>query len=468
MTSISPKARKPKKAPAPTPERGPAPPTNRRVRNKPVERAPEAPGRSITRADDEKRWPATHSEMRPVVELKPFDRNPRTHSESQIAKLMESIKEWGFTIPLLVDESGELIAGHARLEAAKRLGHPRVPVMVARGWTEAQRHAYVIADNQLALLGGWDADMLSGLVQDLAATDYSLMLLGFSDADLQKLTSPEGQDGEDDLAPIPPDPVTQKGDLITLGRHRLLCGDSTIAANVELLLEGKRPHLMVTDPPYGVEYEADWRPKALKDGYQYATGRVRNDDRCDWREAWALFPGDVAYVWHSGLHAAMVAESLAAHDFGLRCQIIWAKPAPVLSRGNYHWQHEPCLYVVRKSGKAHWIGDRTQTSIWNVDHRKSDSGHSTQKPVEVMRRPLLNNSKPGDAIYDPFGGSGTTLVACELTERTCYMVELEPGYCDAIVERWEKLTGQRAVREHHPPPPEATRGRTEAAAEAAH
>jgi DNA modification methylase len=228
----------------------------------------------------------------------------------------------------------------------------------------------------------------------------------------------------------------------------LLCGDATVATDVERVLGSVKPLLMVTDPPYGVDYDPGWRNKAGAATTQ-RTGKVLNDDRADWREAWALFPGDVAYVWHGALHASTVIESLAVAGFEMRAQIIWAKDRLVLSRGDYHWQHEPCIYSVRKSGKGHWAGDRKQTTLWQIANRDQDAKtvHGTQKPVECMRRPIVNNSSPGQAVYDAFMGSGTTLIAAETTGRVCHGIELNPAYVDVAVERWQRFTGEVASLE---------------------
>lgn len=209
---------------------------------------------------------------------------------------------------------------------------------------------------------------------------------------------------------------------------------------------------MVTDPPYGVEYDADWRNHAMRSSGAAvggrAIGKVSNDDNADWREAWALFPGEVMYVWHAGQKAHIVAESLEVMDFEIRAQIIWAKNNIVISRGHYHPKHEPCWYAVRKGGTGHWSGDRKQATVWNIDKPlKSETGHSTQKPVECMRRPIENNSNPGQVVYDPFLGSGTTMIAAESTGRFCYGLELSPAYCDVIVKRWEEYTGKKAELE---------------------
>lgn len=231
-----------------------------------------------------------------------------------------------------------------------------------------------------------------------------------------------------------------------LGTHRLLCGDATSEADVARLLGDLRPHLMVTDPPYGVNYDPAWRNEtgAAK---TTRTGKVMNDDRADWRAAWALFPGEVAYVWHGALHTGTVAESLLACGFDIRAQIVWAKERLVLSRGHYHWQHEPCWYAVK--GKGHWSGDRAQSTLWSIPSRDQDAAtvHGTQKPVECMRRPMLNNASPGQAIYEPFSGSGTTLIAAETTGRTCLAMELDPAYVDVAVTRWQSFTGKDALRE---------------------
>jgi DNA modification methylase len=233
-----------------------------------------------------------------------------------------------------------------------------------------------------------------------------------------------------------------------LGRHRIVCGDATEQRVVDAVLAGVRPHLMVTDPPYGVNYDPAWRNRAGISDTQ-RTGLVENDHRADWREAWALFPGDVAYVWHGALHATTVAESLTACGFEIRAQIVWAKERLVIGRGHYHWQHEPCWYAVRGGATGHWAGDRKQTTLWNIASGAQDTTttHSTQKPVECMRRPIENNSSPGQAIYEPFSGSGTTIIAAEMSGRACHAVELSPAYVDVAVLRWQAFTGHLAVLE---------------------
>ena len=292
----------------------------------------------------------------------------------------------------------------------------------------------------------------------LLAEDFDLALLGMPEDDLEALLhDPDQQaggavEGEDDVPEPPVTPVSIAGDLWQLGSHRLICGDSTSADVVGRLLGDVKPELMVTDPPYGVEYDPSWRNQVGAAGATGAAktkriGKVLNDDRADWREAWALFPGDVAYVWHGALHAGEVADSLAAVGFAVRSQIIWAKDRLVLSRGDYHWQHEPCWYAVRTKGKGHWAGDRKQTTLWHIASKDQDAEtvHGTQKPVECMRRPMLNNSSPGQAVFEPFMGSGTTLIAAQTTGRVCFGIELNPVYVDVAIERWQQFTGATAV-----------------------
>ena len=401
-----------------------------------------------------KDWPSGATERWPVDKLQPNPDNARTHTPEQIAQVAASIAEWGWTMPVLIDEDGGILAGHCRTEAAKLLAIPDVPVIIARGWSEAQKRAYIIADNQLTLNAGWDIKTLSSELVGLQDMDFDLGLLGFGETEIETLMADPGSEGltDPDAVPEAPEtPVTVLGDVWTLGQHRLVCGDSTSADAVEALLAGVVPHLMVTDPPYGVNYDANWRNEVDRaNGKPYgarAVGKVSNDDNADWREAWSLFPGDVAYVWHAGNKAHIVAESIEAGGFDIRAQIIWAKNNIVIGRGHYHPKHEPCWYAVKKSATGHWQGDRKQSTVWNIDKpMKSETGHSTQKPVECMKRPIENNSNPGQAVYDPFLGSGTTLIAAEMTGRACYGLEIDPTYCDVIIKRWEEFTGEKAVR----------------------
>jgi DNA modification methylase len=394
-------------------------------------------------------WPADRVERRSVQHLVADARNARTHTDAQVAQIAAAIREWGWTNPVLIDENGTIIAGHGRVLAARLLGIPDVPVMVARGWSEAQKRAYILADNKLALNAGWNEELLAIEVAGLADMGFDLPLIGFSEDELAALSaSPSaGLTDRDQVPDAPVNPVSRPGDVWLLGRHRLVCGDCTDQDVVARALNGTTPHLMVTDPPYGVHYDPAWRERSGLAGQGIARGKVENDDRADWRDAWALFPGDVAYVWHGGLHAAAVAESLQATGFQMRCQIIWDKTRLIIGRGDYHWGHEPCWYAVRKGRTGHWQGDRSQTTIWAIPHRKSESGHGTQKPVEAMRRPIENNSSPGQAVFEPFSGSGTTIIAGEMTGRAVHAIELNPAYIDVAVKRWQEFTGEMAVLE---------------------
>jgi DNA modification methylase len=373
-----------------------------------------------------------------------------------VAQIAASINEWGWTIPVLVDEGGQLIAGHGRLLAARKLGLPEVPAMTATGWTEAQKKAYVIADNKLALNAGWDLDALKVELADLGELGFDVGLTGFGDDELADLLAEEteGLTDPDDVPEPPADPVSVEGDVWVLGNHRIICGSSTDAHTVEKLLGPVKPHLMVTDPPYGVEYDATWRGKAGHAGLgKNRVGIVENDDRADWSEAWALFPGSIAYVWHGGLMSGVVAESLASCGFALRSQIIWNKTVMAMGRGDYHWKHEPCWYAVKGTGQ--WAGDRKQTTVWDFAsplHIMSGSKevrtpHPTQKPVECMKRPIENNSSPGQAVYEPFSGSGTTIIAGEMTGRHVYAIELNPAYVDVACKRWSAFVGKEPIHE---------------------
>jgi DNA modification methylase len=357
-------------------------------------------------------------------------------------------------MPILVDEAGTIIAGHGRVLAAARLGLGEVPVMVALGWTEAQKRAYMLADNKLPLNAGWNDELLQIELTDLASMGFDIPLVGFSERELSALnvSGNPGLTDPDEVPDAPAIPVTRPGDVWMLGPHRLLCGDATKPGDVAKALGGVRPQLMVTDPPYGVNYDPDWRNRADRaNGKPYgasAIGQVSNDHRADWREAWALFPGDVVYAWHPpGAMQVNHYEALVAAGFEVRMQIIWAKQQFPIGRGNYHVQHEPCWYAVRKGKTAHWQGDRTQSTLWQIDKPvKSETGHSTQKPVECMKRPIDNNSSPGQAVYDPFVGSGTTIIAAEMTGRACHAIEIDPVYVDVAIERWQNFTGERAER----------------------
>jgi DNA modification methylase len=389
-------------------------------------------------------------EQWPLERLIPYARNPRKNDKA-VERMCAAIREFGFRIPIIARSDGGVVDGHLRLKAAHRLGLTNVPVALADDLTEAQIKAFRLLANRSAAWAEWDDQLLALEVQDLQELGFDLALTGFDTSELQRLLDEQPSIGltDEDTVPEPTgEPVTERGDLWILGEHRLLCGDATKAEDVGRLLDGARPHLMAADPPYGVAYDPEWRNKA---GVSTTSriGKVANDDRADWREAWALFPGDVAYVWHAAVHSATVAESLIASGFNIRAQIVWSKNRFALGRGDYHWQHEPCWYAVRKGAKSHWQGARDQSTLWPVapiGTEDTATVHGTQKPVEVMRRPIVNNSERNDVIYDPFAGSGTTLIAAETVGRACTAMELDPAYCDVIVQRWEAFTGRKAER----------------------
>lgn len=402
-------------------------------------------------------------EQWPIDRLKPYARNARKITQKAIDKVAVSLKEFGWRQPVVVDKAGVVVAGHARLSAAKQLGFLIVPVHIATELTPAQIRQYRLMDNRSHEEASWDMDLLIGEFAELKDMGVDMLTTGFDFPEIEKLlaTSEEEDEKANEAPALPENPVSQIGDLWLCGPHRVLCGDSTSdeatqrATGAAMGLPA--PFLMVTDPPYGVEYDPEWRLNAglNKEWQTRAEGTVSNDDRCDWTPAWRLFPGDVAYVWHGGAHAATVAISLMEALLLIRSQIIWAKSSLVIGRGAYHWQHEPCWYAVRKGKAAHWHGDRKQSTLWQIENMHRTQGnvddgktiHSTQKPIECMRRPILNHTVRGDAVYDPFLGSGTTLIACEMTERICYGLDIDPKYVDVIVQRWQKLTGKEATLE---------------------
>lgn len=387
-----------------------------------------------------------------------YEHNSRTHSEDQIKEIIDSIGEYGYTNPILVDESNIIIAGHCRVEATKRIGFEEIPTIIIDGLTDVQKAALVIADNKMALNAGWDFVKLAHQISFLKDNDFDTDLTGFKADEIVSFMPDEvpAFDGDEDSVPdAPAEPISKPGDLWQLGNHRLLCGDSTEVTAVDRLLGDSKPNLMVTDPPYGVNYDPKWREGDDLGVGKRSTGKVENDDKVDWTGAYSLFTGDVAYVWHAGLYAGDVATHLGNCGFAIVSQIVWVKQHFALSRGDYHWQHEPCWYVVRKGSKHSWQGARDQATTWQIKNNNSFGnsdkeetwGHGTQKPLECMLRPIQNNSKKGDFVYDPFGGSGTTLIACEKIGRSCLMMELSPIYTDVIVARWEKFTGKKAIME---------------------
>lgn len=373
---------------------------------------------------------------RPVESLIPYTLNNRTHPAEQVARIANSIAEFGFNQPIVIDEHNVVLVGHGRLMAAQRLGLAEVPTFKLENLSEAKKRAYRILDNKLQNDSEWELDNLKLELQMLEDDGFALEPWGL-DSLLPEDETAEVVEDEFEQEEVD-EPYIREGDLIELGGHRVKCGDATAAEDVAELMAGQKAEMMVTDPPYGVEYDPSWRAEFNEDGpnSQRAVGKVTNDDRADWTDAWRLFKGDVAYVWHADRFSQVVAKSLEDCDLMARYLIIWAKQRHTFGRGHYHHQHEPCWCVVRKGSTALWAGDRTQTTLWQIDNnRHNDTGHGTQKPIECMARPIKNHT--ARLIYDPFLGSGTTLIAAEQLGRKCYGMEISPKYCQVILERYK-------------------------------
>ena len=390
----------------------------------------------------------------PVSNFVPYSRQLRKNDHA-VAQMVASIQQFGFKIPILTRSDGVVVDGDLRLKAARKLGMTEVPVILCDEWSDAQVKAFRLMANRSAAWAEWDLDLVALELKDLKAIDFDLTLTGFDALEIDAMLFGGQEEKDEDVVPeLPVEAVSRTGDLWICGSHRVLCGDATSPAAIAILFGSIKPALMITDPPYGVEYDPTWRERAGL-GQARQSGTVANDDQVDWTAAYRLFTGDVAYVWHAGLHAGEVARGLEAAGFRIRSQIIWAKQHFALSRGDYHWQHEPCWYAVRDGKMSNWNGDRTQSTLWQVANLNpiggttddAVTGHGTQKPVELMRRPILNHTERGGVIYDPFLGSGTTLIAAELTDRVCCGLDIDPRYVDVIVKRWQQLTGKSAVLE---------------------
>ena len=387
-----------------------------------------------------------------ISELKEYEHNPRRIGKKEFEKLVSSIKEDGYHQRIIVNQDNVIIGGHQRKKALLEAGLKEtdaVEVLIPdRNLTPEELDRINIRDN--LSFGEYDFDILANRFDTETLIDFGMsgdLLVGFGDDEL--LAAAEDSSSSEEL---PTEPKSKLGDVYILGKHRLMCGDSTNPQHVDKLLNGENPILMVTDPPYGVNYKPEWRNEVREGNDSKNLGKVLNDDRYDWSEAYSLFTGDIAYVWHSALYTHKFAQNLENNGFDLVSLIIWNKQHFVLSRGDYHNKHEPLWYAVKKGQKHNWQGRRDQSTVWDIDNnsygaktKEEQTGHGTQKPLECMLRPILNNSKKGQSVYDPFGGSGTTLIACEKSERNCYMMELSPSYVDIIINRWEKETGKGAI-----------------------
>jgi len=377
-----------------------------------------------------------------INKLIPYARNARTHSKEQILQLRASLREFGFVSPVIVDKDLNIIAGHGRIMAAKEEGITEVPCVFVEHLTDAQKKAYILADNRLAMNAGWDAEMLSVEIADLQGADFDISLLGFDDAELNKLmgSAEDVKDDDFDVAGELEKPaVTKPGDLWLLGKHRLVCGDSTKTETFALLMNGNLANLVVTDPPYNVNYEG-------------SAGKIKNDNMADDKfyqfllDAFTLTEKAMArdasiYVFHADTEGLNFRRAFADAGFYLSGTCIWKKQSLVLGRSPYQWQHEPILFGWKKAGKHAWYSDRKQSTIWEFDKPRKNGDHPTMKPIPLLAYPILNSSMTGCLVLDPFGGSGSTLLACAQTDRVCYMVELDEKFCDVVVKRYIEQTG---------------------------
>ena len=386
----------------------------------------------------------TTSEMQlvPIGKLVPYVNNARTHSPEQINKLRSSLREFGFINPVIIDRDFGVIAGPGRILAAKEEGITEVPCVFVDHLTEAQKKAYIIADNRMAMDAGWDEELLRVEIEALQAEAFDLSLTGFDEKELSDLFKDDTDVQEDDFdvdAELEKPTFSKSGDVWTLGRHRLVCGDSTKAETFETLMQGRKANLVVTDPPYNVNYEG-------------TAGKIKNDNLADEKFYQFLFDAfsniekvmadDASiYVFHADTEGLNFRKAFSDAGFYLSGCCIWKKPSLVLGRSPYQWQHEPCLYGWKKSGKHQWYADRKQTTIWEFEKTKKNTDHPTMKPIPLLAYPIQNSSMSNTLILDPFGGSGSTLIACEQTDRDCYTIELDEKYCDVIVKRYIEQVG---------------------------
>ena len=388
----------------------------------------------------------TEMKLVPTRDLVPYVNNARTHSDAQVMKLRASLREFGFVNPVIIDRENNVIAGHGRIQAAIAEGIDEVPCVYADHLTDAQKKAYILADNRMALDAGWDEEMLRVEIEALQADAFDVALTGFDESELADLFATDADaedDGYDPDAELEKPALTKRGDVWHLGRHTLLCGDATDPADMALLMGGTRANLVVTDPPYNVNYEG-------------TAGTIRNDHM----EADAFFDFLLAafknmetnmaddasiYVFHADTEGLNFRRAFAEAGFYLSGTCIWKKSSLVLGRSPYQWQHEPCLYGWKAKGTHKWYADRKQTTIWEFDRPRASAEHPTMKPVPLIAYPIKNSTSANAVVLDPFGGSGSTLVACEQTGRICRTMELDEKYCDVIVSRYADLTGDEDI-----------------------
>lgn len=410
----------------------------------------------------------TTLEMCQVDDLVPYARNARTHSDEQIQQLRASLREFGFVAPLLIDAEGNILAGHGRLMAAKAEGYVEVPCVLVEHLTETQRRAYILADNRLAEQASWDEDMLRLELQELHDAGVDFTLTGFDESDLQLEESADVEEDDYEVE-LPAEPKSQRGQIYQLGAHRLMCGDATNGDDVAALLDGATMQLLLTDPPYNVDVTGGTKARLKIEGDKQGEAEFLAflESSLGHGKA-ALEPGASFYIWHpdgeSGRHFRN-----ACHTLGLQVRqcLVWVKNSGVLSRQDYHWQHEPCLHGQTeldaldcgdiwdsheaclygwRDGRAHlWCSDRKQTTVLEYDRPTKSEEHPTMKPVRLFGYLIANSTRRGAAVLDLFAGSGTTVIACEQLGRTAYVMEYDPRFVDVIIDRWEKFTGQKAV-----------------------
>ncbi|RFT26860.1 DNA modification methylase [Gardnerella vaginalis] len=383
-----------------------------------------------------------------VSELIPYVRNARTHSEAQVSQIAASIREFGFLSPILVAEDNTILAGHGRLAAALKLGLKKVPCVKENHLTETQKRAYIIADNKLSLNAGWDNELLAVELSELEGADFNLDLLGFDEAELSSIFDADKDVSDDDFdveKELEEPCFSKTGDMWTLGKHRIICGDATKLETYKTLLENTKVNLVVTDPPYNVNYEG-------------AAGKIKNDNMENDKFYQFLFNSFVnmeqamaddasIYVFHADTEGLNFRKAFQDAGFYLSGCCIWKKPSLVLGRSPYQWQHEPCLYGWKKKGKHKWYAGRKETSVWEFEKSKKNADHPTMKPIALLAYPIKNSSMTNSLVLDPFAGSGSTLIACEQTGRICYAIELDEKYCDVIVKRYiEQVGNDKSVK----------------------
>jgi DNA modification methylase len=387
-----------------------------------------------------------------LSQLKEYPDNPRKITKEMMDKLVAHIKEDGYHQRIIVDSDYTIIGGHQRKKALYMAGYDddtEIEVLMPNKKLTAKEIDRLNIRDNLAF-GEYDYEILTQRfdMDELLSfgMDEEMLAPIFDKTILEEIE-------EDEEIELPEEATSKLGDIYLLGSHRLMCGDSTNPQHVEKLMDGAKPILMVTDPPYGVEYDPSWREGCDLGFGKRSKGKVLNDDRYDWSDAYSLFTGDVAYIWHPSKYTHKFAENIENSGFDLINLILWVRNRIVFGRGDYHYQHDPLWYAVKKGKQHNWQGKRDQSTVWEIasnnpfgnSNKEETFGHGTQKPIECMLRPILNNSAQGQSVYDPFGGSGTTLIACERSKRNCYMMELSPTYVDVIIKRWEKETGKKAV-----------------------